>query len=90
MVVPEQYPDRLVYGNKEVKCRFRPARGTKYLKKQDGSEVLFRFDIAFPVGTEPILTGTIVSAFDKSGSVIVYEQELLDFHIGQLHCLGGM
>lgn len=87
----EQYPDTLTYGDKEVKCRFIPGRmGNRLAKKQDGSEVQVRFDIAFPVGTEPIPLFTKVSATDKSGVYIAYNEELLAFHIGQLHCKGAI
>lgn len=87
----EQYPDTLTYGSTTVKCRLIPGRlGNRLAKKQDGSEVQVRFDIAFPVGTEPIPLFTKVSATDKSGAYIVYNEELLAFHIGQLHCKGAI
>lgn len=87
----EQYPDTLTYGTTSVKCRFVPARGgNRLVKRQDGSDVQVRFDIAFPVGTAPIPLFTKVSATDKSGAHIAYNEELLAFHIGQLHCKGAI
>lgn len=91
MIVPEQYPDTLTYGSTSVICRFIPGRlGNRLLRKQDGSDVQVKFDIAFPVGTQPIPLFTKVSGVDKSGAYIVYNEELLAFHIGQLHCKGAV
>jgi len=87
----EQYPDTLTYGTTSVKCRFVPARGgDRVVKLQDGSEVVVKFDIAFPVGTANIPLQTVISGTDKSGAYIVYNQPLLSFHIGQLHCKGAV
>lgn len=90
MVSFEQYPDTLTYNGKEVQCRFVPSRENRVYRRQDGVEVVAKFDIAFPFDTEPMLIGTIVSAQDRSGTYIVYEQELLKFHQGQLHNVGAV
>lgn len=95
MVIVEQYPDTITHQNEngqdvKVKCRFYPDRGTRFFKKQDGTEVMFKHIIAFPLGTKPILSGTIIDGQDKDGYYIVYQQEFLEFHPGQLHCTGKM
>lgn len=90
MVSFEQYPDTLtiVGTTKSMECRFVPYRDTRIYKRMDGSEVIPSFKIAFPFEVEPMLIGTIVTGKDQSGAYIVYEQELLSFHPGQLHNLG--
>lgn len=94
-MVKDQYPDSVTYedqnGNEViVECRFIPVRGTSFFRKQDGTEVQYSYDIAFPLETEPILSGIEVTGKDKFGSFIVYKQELIWFHIGQMHCRGKM
>ncbi len=93
MVDFEQYPDTLKYNDLggitiEVKCRFKPSYGGRYFIGQDGNKILFQYDIAFPEGTAPIPTATLIDAFDRSGYQFVSQQELMEFHIGQLHCFG--
>lgn len=89
----DQYPDTLMCtgpdGEKlNLPCRFRPAKITPFVRKLDGSEVQVKFDIAFPLDTPSLQLGTVFSAKNERGDVFVYEQELLTFHVGQLHCLG--
>ncbi|MFD1770875.1 hypothetical protein [Sphingobacterium suaedae] len=93
-MVGEQYPDILSYvdvnGNSvDVKCRFRPTRGTTFRKKQDGQEVQVSFDIAFPIDTPSIRLGTVFMATNERGEGFIFGQELLSFHVGSYHCLGS-
>lgn len=90
MVGFEQYPDKLfVVGTQQIiECRFVPYRDTRTFKRMDGAEVIPSFKIAFPFEAKPLLIGTIVTAQDKSGTYIVYEQEILGYHQGQLHNVG--
>lgn len=90
MVDFEQYPDTLTYQGGTLKCRFVPSRENRTYKKQDGTEVLASYNIAFPLETPPLLLGTVISGVDRSGTYIVYEQELLRFHQGQLHNVGAV
>ena len=60
-----QYPDTLSYENvagelTSLNCRFVPARGTTFHKRQDGTELIYKFSIAFPFGTKNIPSGTII------------------------------
>lgn len=92
-MVIEQYPDTLIYEDqhgdqKLVKCRFRPIKGNVFVRKQDGTDVSCSFDIAFPLDVDSILLGTIVDGVNERGETFVYQQELLAFHVGALHCLG--
>lgn len=93
-MVIEQYPDTLTYEDANgdevsVKCRCRPSKGTTFRRKQDGTDVQVSFDIAFPFGTPSILLGTIFNVKNERDEIFVYEQELLSFHVGALHCLGS-
>jgi len=95
MVDFEQYPDTLRYvdlnGNSiEIECRFKPSYGGRYFIGQDGSKILFQYDIAFPEGITPIPTATLIDAFDRSGYQFISQQELMEFHIGQLHSIGRL
>lgn len=90
MVDFEQYPDTLTYGGKSVQCRFVPTRGNKLVKNQDGAETQVSFEIAFPLGTDPIPLFSVVTATDRSGYVFLYKKPLLAFHIGQFHCKGAV
>lgn len=90
MVGFEQYPDTLTYGGKSVKCRFVPTRGNRLVKIEGGGETQLKFDITFPIGIEPIPLFAKVTATDKSGYQFVTNEPLLAFHIGQLHCKGGI
>ncbi|MCY4781440.1 hypothetical protein ORI89_17405 [Sphingobacterium sp. UT-1RO-CII-1] len=90
----DQYPDKLVYENPEgvkveLECRFRPTKGATFRKNQDGTDVQVSFDIAFPDGTPSILLGTVFDAVNERGEIFIYQQELLTFHVGALHCLGS-
>lgn len=95
MVDFEQYPDKLTYADLSgqpinLECRFVPSYGGRYYFGKDGNKILFRYDIAFPEGTNPIPTGTLIDAFDKSGYQFLDQQEFIEFHIGQLHCIGRL
>ncbi|SMG32237.1 hypothetical protein [Sphingobacterium psychroaquaticum] len=93
MVVPEQYPDRMVFENQhgelvELECRFRPSKGNTFVQMKDGTDVQVSFDIAFPDGTPSILLGTVFNAINERGEIFIYQQQLLSFHVGAFHCLG--
>lgn len=90
MVSFKQYPDTLTYDGGAIECRFVPSRENRVYKKQDGTEVVASYEIAFPLDAPFLLIGTIVSATDESGKYIVYEQEILKFHPGQLHNVGAV
>lgn len=92
-MVGDQYPDTMSYENADgfiinLQCRFRPVKFGPFVKRQDGTDIQVKFDIAFPVETPSLLLGTIFNATNERGDVFVYKQELLSFHVGSFHCLG--
>lgn len=88
----EQYPDILevVGTDRKYSCRFRPAKGSRFVRTMDGSDIIAKFEIAFPEGTDDLQEGMIITGHDRSGKIIggAYEVQLLNFHIGQLHSVG--
>lgn len=74
----------------EVSCRAIPAgAGNKgqQIKNQDGVMVDYDYDLAFPLGTDRIPDGTVVTITAQDGVVLV-SSPLLQFAVGQLHCRG--
>lgn len=84
-----QYPDKLIREDgSELPCRFYPNnRSTGIRKEKDGAEVDVKFTIALPVNTPLLLIGEVVTGYDRSGEVIVWQDTIAIFHRGQLHCV---
>lgn len=92
-MVGEQYPDKFKFQDtqgveRSFECRFRPVKGTVFLKKQDGTEIQCSFDIAFPVETPSIPLGVLFNGENERGQTFVNDQELLAFHVGAYNCQG--
>lgn len=87
MQIPIQYPDRLVREDgSDVQCRFVPNKGPGIIKDKDGAEVEVKYTIALPVDAPQLLIGEVVTGYDRSGEVIVWQDTIALFHRGQLHC----
>lgn len=89
----EQYPDTLTYtapeGVVSLKCRFVPnLRNATIRRPTDGTEVVFTFNIAFPLGSPSMPSGAIIDGVDKDGYTLVDQQPLIQWHSGQLHNRG--
>lgn len=86
---PDQYPDKLVrQDGSEISCRFYPgSRGSSVKKVVDGAEVDARFTVALPVDCPQLLADEVITGYDKSGEVVVWEASIILFHRGQLHCV---
>lgn len=68
-------------------CRATPSGAGKRVKNQDGIMVDYNYDLAFPVDTDPIPVGTLVTVTGLDGQKLVSEP-LLGWMSGQLHCRG--
>ena len=87
MQIPIQYPDRLVREDgSEVECRFVPYRGGGLKKVVDGVDVDVKFTIALPVDSPLLLIGELITGYDPSGEVIVWQDSIAAFHRGHFHC----
>jgi len=70
----------------EVSARVIPAGSGKRVRKVDGTEVTYNYDIAFPIGTD--LPESVALKKIECNEVFPGQLDLIRFHKGQLHSRG--
>jgi hypothetical protein len=79
-----EYTEAPEYEYREVQCRAIPNGAGKKVDKVDGTQIVYEYDVAFPMGTDGIPNGVAIEV----PSVFQGKKELIRFHKGQLHSRG--
>lgn len=71
----------------EIPCRAKPNTAQKPTTVQDGLQIIYRFDLGFPMGTQQIPVGLEVSIIGVDGDVM-YKGGFLKWQKGEYSIRG--